>query len=99
MPIGTAKESSLEGRLRMVIKQELLRKYFMKLEKDIIKEYNGKIQEAKKAEDYAKILKLDAEKDGAYHVLICLLRGCLINSRDEDVPRLVEKYLKTKVEG
>jgi hypothetical protein len=81
----------------MVISQELLRKYFIKLEKDIIKEYNGKIQEAKKDEDYAKILKIEAEKDGAFYAIVCLLRGCIINSRDEDVPRLIEKYLKTKV--
>lgn len=81
----------------MVISQELLRKYFIKFEKDITKEYNGKIQEAKKAENLAEVLKLNAEKDGAFHVIVCLFRGCIINSRDEDVPRLIEEYLKTKV--
>jgi len=80
----------------ITIDQELIRQYFLKCEKDINKEYDDKIKKSLAEKDYAKVLKLQAEKDGAFSMIVCLLRGVLINSKDEDVPRLVQAYINRR---
>ena len=81
----------------ITLDQELLRQYFLKCEKDINKDYDAKIKKALADKDYAKVLQLHAEKAGAFSMIVCILRGCLINSNDEDVPRLVKEYLRRKL--
>jgi hypothetical protein len=74
----------------------LLRRYFLKLEKDILHDIDLKIKEALKDEDYPKVIKLQGEKDGAFSVIVALLRGCLFYGQPNP-EEAVKRYLKANI--
>lgn len=74
----------------------LLRRYFLKLEKDILYDIELKIKEALKDEDYPKVIKLQGEKDGAFSVIVALLRGCLFYGQPNP-EEAIKKYLRTNI--
>jgi hypothetical protein len=80
----------------MEIDQELLNQYFLKLDKDLQKDYDKKIKDAIKEKDFPKVIRLQGEKDGAFSALVCIFRGCLFENADT-VPQRIKDYLKKKL--
>ena len=77
--------------------QELLRQYILKCDKDVAKEYDIKIKDALKNEDYSQVIKLQSEKMGAFSAFVCILRGCLFTGNKQNVEDAIKKYLKTNI--
>lgn len=74
----------------------LLRRYFLKLEKDILQEMDLRIKKALKEEDYHQVIKLKGAKDGAFEVIVALLRGSLFFGQPNP-EAAVKRYLKTNI--
>jgi hypothetical protein len=76
--------------------EELLRKYFLKLEKDVFHGLDIQIKEALKDKDYPKVIKLQGVKDGVFSVIAYILHGCLFYGRPT-VEAAIKKYLRTNI--